>query len=145
MKLLIQRVKSASVTVEGEVVGAIHKGLLVFLGISKTDNEENCDFHIKKLLSLRLFPDEKGKMNLSVQDIEGEILLVSQFTLYGNCQKGRRPSFDRAASPERAKLIYDAFLIKLKSMHSFVESGQFQASMDVSLVNDGPVTFILES
>jgi D-aminoacyl-tRNA deacylase len=145
MKLLIQRVSEASVSVENKEISSIKKGLLAFLGIAKTDSQKDIDYLIKKLLHLRLFPDDSGKMNLDIQDISGEILVVSQFTLYGNCKKGRRPSFDSAASPDNARELYEQFLSSLRESFSAVQSGEFQASMQVALVNDGPVTFMLES
>ena len=144
MRCLIQRVKEASVVVDGRVISSINKGLLVFLGISKEDTQKEIDFLVNKLVYLRLFPDDTGKMNLDIKEVSGEILVVSQFTLYGDCKKGRRPSFDQAASPEVARHLYHSFLSSLRDLFSGVKSGEFQAMMDVSLVNDGPVTVSLE-
>ncbi|MFT5169596.1 MAG: D-tyrosyl-tRNA(Tyr) deacylase [Lysobacterales bacterium] len=145
MKVVVQRVKSAKVEVEGKIVGAIEKGLLIFLGVSKDDTQRDAEFLAKKVAELRIFEDGEGKMNLSVLDTKGQALVVSQFTLYGNCQKGRRPSFNEAAQPEVAVPLYEYFVKQLELLGLVVGTGQFQAMMDVSLVNDGPVTLILES
>ncbi len=145
MKAVIQRVSSASVEVEGEVVGSSGKGILVLLGVEKGDGEKDADWMAEKIANLRIFEDSEGKMNLSVQDTGGDILAVSQFTLAGNCSKGRRPSFDTAAPPEEANELYEYFLGRMRQTGIPVEKGVFQANMRVSLVNDGPVTFILES
>lgn len=146
MKLVIQRVSECKVVVEKEIVGAITKGLLVLLGITHTDTSKDVDYLIKKLLALRIFEDQEGKMNLSVTDIKGEILVVSQFTLYGDTQKGNRPSFIQAAKPELAIPLYEEFLEKLKNTTDLkVQSGIFGADMKVHLVNDGPVTIIMET
>ena len=145
MKVVIQRVTGARVEVEGETVGEIGRGILVLLGVEKGDGERDADWLADKLANLRIFEDDAGKMNLSVQDIGGELLVVSQFTLAGNCAKGRRPSFDSAAPPEEANRLYGCFVERLRLMGLKVETGVFQAMMRVSLVNDGPVTFILES
>jgi len=144
MKVLIQRVKSASVQVQGENISAINQGLLAFIGIEKHDTEEIADKLLHKLLHYRVFADVEGKMNLSVQDISGGLLLVSQFTLAADTKKGLRPSFSSAAIPEQAKNIYQYFVIQAKQQHKKVESGIFAADMQVSLINDGPVTFLLE-
>lgn len=145
MKIVIQRVKRASVTVNGSVSGQIEKGLLLLVGIHETDNEENIDWCCNKISKLRIFEDEEGKMNLSVRDKKGGILVVSQFTLYGNAKKGTRPSFIEAAKPETAEPLYEYMIRKLKEMNDLpVESGEFGAMMEVELVNDGPVTLILE-
>jgi D-tyrosyl-tRNA(Tyr) deacylase len=145
MKAVIQRVLNASVEVEGKVVGSSGKGILVLLGVEKGDGEKDADWMAEKIANLRIFEDGEGKMNLSIQDIGGGILAVSQFTLAGNCAKGRRPSFDTASPPAEANELYGYFLGKLRQSGIPVETGVFQANMQVSLVNDGPVTFILES
>ncbi|MBP9853442.1 MAG: D-tyrosyl-tRNA(Tyr) deacylase [Candidatus Omnitrophica bacterium] len=145
MKLLIQRVKQADVKVDKKVVGAIGKGILIFLGISKKDSINLADYFVQKICDLRIFDDTEGKMNLSALDIKSEFLVVSQFTLYGDCSKGRRPSFDQAAEPAEAERIYHYFVEQLKLQGLKVETGRFRATMEVSLVNDGPVTFMLES
>jgi D-tyrosyl-tRNA(Tyr) deacylase len=144
MKTVIQRVASASVTVEGETVGTIGQGVLVLLGVEKGDEESKADWLAEKIAGLRIFSDASGKMNLSLRDVEGALLVVSQFTLAGNCTKGRRPSFDTAAPPDEGKHLYDYFVEAVKKLGLQVETGIFQADMRVSLVNDGPVTFILE-
>ena len=145
MKTVIQRVKEASVTVDGQVVGKIGLGLLVFLAVSKNDTASDVDYLVNKLIELRIFEDDKGKMNFSIQEAGGEFLVVSQFTLLGSCEKGRRPSFDQAADPQKGEELYNAFVKALKGAGQKVETGQFRAMMDVSLVNDGPVTFVVES
>ena len=145
MRIVIQRVKSGAVTVEGRVIGAINHGYVVLLGIKKGDTYSDIRALVNKLLSLRLFSDDKGRFDRSIIEVEGGVLVVSQFTLYGDCKKGRRPSFDTAAPSEDAKRLYDQFLIHLKDSYPNVASGIFGASMDVALVNDGPVTFILDS
>ena len=145
MKAVLQRVKEAKVKVKGEVVGKIAKGLLIFLGVGKEDQEAQADSLAEKASQLRVFDDSLGKMNLSAQEAGGAFLVVSQFTLYGDCRKGRRPSFDGAAEPKRAEELYDYFVCKLRSQGFQVETGRFRAMMDVSLVNDGPATFILET
>ena len=144
MKLVIQRVKEAKVTVEGKTVGEIYKGLLVFVGIAPEDTKETADRYLKKLVDLRIFEDEKGKTNLSLLDVGGELLLVSQFTLYANCKKGNRPSFIEAASPDLAEPLYEYMLEKAKEYVDMVEGGVFGAQMQVSLVNDGPLTIVLD-
>lgn len=144
MRAVIQRVSTASVTVAGEVVGQIEQGLLVLLGVEKGDSETQADWLAEKIAGLRIFEDEAGKMNRSLADINGAALVVSQFTLAGNCAKGRRPSFDSAAPAEEGRRLYDYFVTALKSLHIPVATGIFQADMQVALVNDGPVTFILE-
>lgn len=145
MKALIQRVKEAEVKVEEKSVGSISQGILILLGVAEEDSEKDADYLAQKILNLRIFPDDKSKMNLSVQDIKGELLVVSQFTLVGNCNKGNRPSFDRAAEPEEASRLCGYFIEKIKTSGLKVFSGVFGAMMNVSLVNDGPVTFMLES
>jgi len=145
MKAVIQRVSQAEVRVNAKRIGAIGKGILIFIGISKEDTPEDADYLVKKIVQLRMFEDDKGKMNLSAIDVGGELLAISQFTLYGNCRKGRRPSFDKAADPQKGEELYDYFVSELRKQNLKVETGQFQAMMDVDLVNDGPVTFILQS
>ncbi len=145
MKAVIQRVREAKVEVDGKTVGQIGKGILLLLGVEKGDGERDADWLAEKIGNLRIFEDEAGKMNLSVKEIAGELLTVSQFTLAGNCAKGRRPSFDSAAPPEEANRLYEYFVGELRRLGLPVETGVFQAMMQVSLINDGPVTFILES
>lgn len=145
MKAVIQRVTEAEVKVDGVSVGRIGRGILILLGVEKGDGEGDADWLAEKILNLRIFEDEAGKMNLSVLETEGQLLAVSQFTLAGNCAKGRRPSFDSAAPPEAANRLYEYFVERLRGLELRVETGLFQAMMQVSLVNDGPVTFILES
>jgi len=145
LKAVIQRVQKASVDVGGETVAAIHHGILIFLGVDRGDSEKDASWLAEKIAHLRIFEDEAGKMNLSVLDAEGEILAVSQFTLSANCTKGRRPSFERAEEPLRAKLLYEYSITEMRRHGIPVATGVFQANMRVSLINDGPVTFILES
>ena len=145
MKAVIQRVTRASVEVEGRIVGAIGAGLLVLLGVAKGDGEADCRFMVDKLRGLRIFADEAGKMNRSLVDMGGAILLVSQFTLLGNTKSGRRPGFDDAAPPDEAKQWYEQVSTALKAQGTAVENGIFAAHMKVELVNDGPVTFLLDS
>ncbi len=144
MKALIQRVKRASVTIEDKLFSQIGAGLLIFLGVGNADTKENADKLAEKLLNLRIFEDENGKMNKSVRDIKGEILSVSQFTLCGNCSKGTRPSFDEAMAPNNAKELYEYFNTSLMKSDLVVQTGVFGAMMDVELINDGPVTFMVE-
>ena len=144
MKALIQRVKRASVSINKELYSKICVGLLVFLGVEKTDTEENADKLVDKISKLRIFEDENEKMNLSVMDVSGEMLVVSQFTLCGDCKKGTRPSFDAAAKPEDAVRLYEYFVEQVKSLNIPCQTGKFRAMMDVELVNDGPVTFLVE-
>lgn len=145
MKAVIQRVRRASVTVDGVVSGAIGGGLLVLLGVGKGDTESAADYLAAKIAGLRIFPDAEGKMNLSLVDTGGAMLVVSQFTLYGDCRKGRRPSFDAAAPPDEARRLYEYFVSRIRAANIPVETGVFQAHMDVELLNDGPVTLIVES
>jgi len=144
MRILIQRVKQAKVVVEGVIVGKINSGLLVFLGIHKDDVAKDTEWLVNKLLGLRIFEDDQGKMNLSVQDIRGDILVVSQFTLYGNCMNGRRPDFISSMCGKDAEIIYEKFVEEVKLGLGSVQTGQFGAVMEVELTNDGPVTFILD-
>ena len=145
MKAVIQRVKHAKVQVEGRVVGEIGHGVLVLLGVEIGDGCKQADWMAEKIVNLRIFEDSQGKMNLALSEVKGEMLAVSQFTLAGNCSKGRRPSFDTAAPPEEANRLYSYFMGKVWELGVPVQSGIFQADMEVSLVNDGPVTFILET
>ncbi|MFE8703495.1 D-aminoacyl-tRNA deacylase [Cytobacillus sp. FJAT-54145] len=145
MKIVVQRSKAASVTIEGNIVGKITKGFVLLVGVTHEDKEEDAQFLADKVANLRVFEDENEKMNLSLLDVGGEILSISQFTLYGDCRKGRRPNFMDAARPEHAENVYDAFNRFLKDKGLVVETGQFGAMMDVQLINDGPVTLILES
>lgn len=144
MKLVIQRVKEASVEVNKNVVGQIDKGLLIFVGITHTDTKEIADYLLKKVCNLRIFEDENGKMNLSLKDVKGKLLIVSQFTLYANCESGNRPSFTDAAKPDTANELYEYFCEKCKDNGIEVKKGIFGADMKVNLLNDGPVTIILE-
>lgn len=144
MKALIQRVKRASVSIEEELYSEINAGLLMLLGVEKTDELENARKLAQKTVNLRIFNDQDDKLNKSILDVKGEILVVSQFTLAGDCKKGTRPSFDKAASPDKAKKLYEDFVNILKEHGIVVKTGKFQANMDVSLVNQGPVTFMLE-
>ncbi len=145
MRALLQRVSQARVEVDGAAVGQIAEGLLIFLGIARHDRERDAEYLLKKIVTLRIFPDEQGKMNRSVEDTGGGLLIVSQFTLYGDCRKGRRPSFDRAASPEDANILYEFFVSRARETKLVVQTGVFQAAMNVSLVNSGPVTLLCES
>jgi len=144
MKAVIQRVTSASVVVDGKTVGQIDRGILVLLGVEKGDDEAKADWLAEKICNLRIFSDSEGKMNLSAQDMGGSLLVVSQFTIAGNCAKGRRPSFDTAAAPDEGNRLYEYFVAAARHLKVPVQTGIFQADMQVSLVNDGPVTFILE-
>jgi D-tyrosyl-tRNA(Tyr) deacylase len=144
MKIIIQRVKSSSVSVEGELIGAIANGLMILFGAEKGDTEDAIKYLADKVLNLRIFSDNEGKMNLSCKDINGEILVISQFTLAGDCSRGRRPGFDRAAAPKDAEAFYNQFIEELSSSGLKVETGKFGADMLVNIQNDGPVTFILE-
>lgn len=144
MKTVIQRVKSASITIDGQLYSSINQGILVFYGVEKGDVEEFSKYLAEKILKLRIFEDENGKMNLSLKDIQGELLIVSQFTLAGDTRKGTRPSFDTAMPPKEAEVMYNNFVDMVKESGLSVKTGVFGAMMDVSLINDGPVTFILE-
>lgn len=145
MKAVIQRVSRAEVSVAGEPVGRIGHGLCVFLGIGKDDGKSNADHLAEKIKNLRIFEDENGKMNRSVEEVREEVLVVSQFTLYGDCRKGNRPSFSDAAPPDQAEKLYEYFVRQLRGAGLTVTTGQFKARMDVNLINDGPVTFIVEN
>ena len=144
MKLVIQRVNHASVTVEGMVIGKIGKGLLVFIGVGQDDTKADADKYVKKLLGLRIFEDEAGKTNLSLKDVDGELLLVSQFTLYADCSHGNRPSFTNAGKPQLAEELYEYMIAECKKQVGVVETGEFGADMKVELENDGPFTIVLE-
>ena len=145
MRVVIQRVKEAQVKVAGETIGQIAQGILIFLGIARVDTSASADHLVKKITELRIFEDAQGKMNESALDVGAQFLVVSQFTLYGNCDKGRRPSFDEAADPVKGEELYNYFVQQLKSTKAVVETGKFRATMDVSLINDGPVTLIVDS
>jgi len=145
VRAVVQRVSSASVEVEGRAVAAIGNGLLVFLGVSREDSEQNTQWLADKIAGLRIFEDEAGKMNLSVQEVGGAALVVSQFTLLSDCRRGRRPSFTEAAPPEQAERLYQSFVARLRQAGLRVETGVFQAHMNVHLVNDGPVTLVLDT
>ena len=145
MRAVVQRVSKGSVTVEKNVIGSINKGLVVLLGITEEDTDSDIDYMIDKIINLRIFEDENEKMNFSLLDINGEILVVSQFTLYGDCRKGRRPNFMSAAKPEKAELLYNKFVDNIKSKNINTQTGVFQADMQVQIENDGPVTLIIDS
>lgn len=145
MRALIQRTSGASVTVDGEKIGEIGVGLCVFLGIGCADTEKDAEWLAEKLINLRIFEDDAGKMNLSLRDVDGEMLIISQFTLYGDCRTGRRPSFDNAALPEKAEPLYQFFIDTVVRKGIITAAGVFGADMKVSLLNDGPVTFMIES
>ncbi|MDV6377188.1 D-aminoacyl-tRNA deacylase [Sporosarcina sp. GW1-11] len=145
MRVLLQRAKDASVTVDGEIVGSIETGYVLLVGITHEDSENDANYVAKKIAGLRIYEDEDGKMNRSIDEVEGAILSVSQFTLYGNVQKGRRPSFIDAARPEHAEPLWEYFNEQLRALGLVVETGTFGAMMDVQLTNDGPVTLLIES
>ncbi|ARK23526.1 D-tyrosyl-tRNA(Tyr) deacylase [Sporosarcina sp. P37] len=145
MRVLLQRAKDASVTVDGEIIGSIAKGYVLLVGITHEDTEQDAEYIAKKIAGLRIYEDEDGKLNLSIDEVGGAILSVSQFTLYGNVQKGRRPSFIEAARPETADPLWEYFNERLRDLGLDVETGQFGAMMDVQLTNDGPVTLLIES
>jgi D-tyrosyl-tRNA(Tyr) deacylase len=145
MRAVVQRVKNARVEVAGRITGEIKNGLLIFLGVGEEDTKKDCDYLANKIAHLRIFPDVRDLMNLSLMDTEGEALVVSQFTLWGDCRKGRRPSFAKAARPQRAKDLYEYFIDILNKSGVRVATGEFQEMMDVHLVNDGPVTLLLDS
>jgi D-tyrosyl-tRNA(Tyr) deacylase len=145
MRVVVQRVKHASVTINGTVNGKINNGFLVLLGVQSTDSEQDVDYLVKKVTNLRIFSDENDKMNLSLKDVNGELLIVSQFTLYANCKEGNRPSFVEAAKPDIAIPLYEYFVSECKKIIPVVETGIFGADMKVNLLNDGPVTIIMDS
>ena len=145
MRAVVQRVKSSSVSVQGETVGKIGKGLLILLGVGNNDTEVDASYLAAKIIGLRIFEDDQDKMNLSVQDINGSLLVVSQFTLFGDCRRGRRPSYSEAARPEEAEKLYEQFVRELRSLGLTVATGVFQAHMQVEIINDGPVTLLLDS
>lgn len=145
MKFLIQRVNYASVSVENEIIGKIQKGFLVFIGVSEQDTEEIADKMVNKLQKLRIFEDQQGKTNLSLSDVDGGLLMISQFTLYADCHKGNRPSFVKAGSPEKANQLYEYILKKARESCPLVEKGKFGADMKIDLQNDGPFTILLDS
>jgi D-aminoacyl-tRNA deacylase len=145
MRSVIQQVSRAKVTVDGEITGEIGRGILILLGVSREDSEKDAIYLLEKTLHLRIFEDPEGRMNLSLLDVKGGLLVVSQFTLYGDARKGRRPSYIEAALPEKAENLYNFFVAEARKQISKVETGRFQAMMDVELVNDGPVTILLDS
>lgn len=145
MRVVIQRVIRGSVTIEGETVGAIKKGYVILLGVCDEDDEAEVERFVDKIFGLRIFEDENGKTNKSIEDIDGEVLVVSQFTLYADCRKGRRPSFTKAGAPEHAKALYEYFLEKCQERAKKVAHGEFGADMKVEIINDGPFTIVLDS
>jgi D-tyrosyl-tRNA(Tyr) deacylase len=145
MRIVLQRVTSGRVDIAGETVGSIGVGLVILLGVTQSDQKEDADYLADKVVKLRIFPDEGGRMNRDLLEAGGSLLVVSQFTLYGDCRKGRRPSFDHAAPAEQARALYEYFVQRLKSSNIAVDTGVFQADMEIHLINDGPVTFILDS
>lgn len=145
MRAVIQRVSYGKVTVDGKIIGQIGKGAMVLLGIHSTDQEKTITYILEKIMHLRIFEDEEGKMNRSLWDMQGELLIVPNFTLYGDCRKGRRPSYSTAAAPQDAEMIFDAFVKQAQNTGLSVQTGQFQADMKVEILNDGPVTLLLDS
>lgn len=145
MRIVLQRVKQAHVDVAGSTVGSISAGLLLLLGVTSTDVEPDAEYLAEKIIHLRIFNDAEHRMNRSILEVGGSLLVVSQFTLYGDCRKGRRPSFDKAAPPEQARNLYEYFVDRLRSRNINVQTGVFQAEMEIHLINDGPVTFVLDS
>jgi len=145
MRAVIQRVKEAGVSVDGSLLGQIQKGVLVLLGVGQDDKEEDADYLLSKIIHLRIFEDSGGKMNLSIKDVQGEMMVISQFTLYGDCRRGRRPSFIMAAEPKKAESLYEYFIAEGKRAGINTVAGRFQAMMDIKLINEGPVTILLDS
>ncbi len=145
MRAVVQRVKSATISVDENLIASIGRGVVVFLGVGKGDDRGDVEYLVGKIPHLRIFPDEEGKFNLSLMDVSGEVLVVSQFTLFGDCRKGRRPSFTEAADPEYARELYSLFVSKFREKGLRVQAGRFQAMMMVNLANDGPVTLLLDS
>jgi len=145
LRAVVQRVKKGSVEIEEKEIGKIEKGLVILLGVGQNDTEKDAEYLAEKIVNLRIFGDKEGKMNLSVKDINGQILVISQFTLYGDCKKGRRPSFISAALPDKAVKLYDYFVKHIKNYDLKIETGEFQAMMLVKIYNDGPVTILLDS
>ena len=145
MRAVIQRVSRASVSVDGEQLGVISTGLVALIGICATDGNKHVDWLAEKIINLRIFPDDTGKMNRSLADIGGEMLIVSQFTLYGDCRKGRRPGYSNAASPDKAEPLYQRFIGQVDQQNIKTASGKFQAMMEVTIINDGPVTLLVDS
>lgn len=145
MRVVVQRVSHACVTIDGKVNGKINRGFLIFLGVESTDSKQDVDYLVKKIVNLRIFTDENDKMNLSLKNVNGEILIISQFTLYGDCKDGNRPSFINAAKPDIAIPLYEYFISECKKQVPIVETGIFGADMKVDLINDGPVTIIIDS
>ena len=145
MRAVVQRAAKAKVTVEGMITGEIGRGLVILLGIGLDDNDRDIEYLADKIINLRIFEDENDKMNISLMDIGGQLLVVSQFTLFGDCRKGKRPSYDKAARPEAAEVLYERFVERCRSMGVKTETGKFQAMMQVELQNDGPVTLLLDS
>ncbi len=145
MRAVVQRVRSGKVLVEKKIIGSIGKGLVILLGVGQDDGEEDLKYMVDKIINLRIFSDAEGKMNHSVKDIEGDVLVVSQFTLYGDCRKGRRPSFSKASMPQKAEELYNKFISLLEAEGIRTASGEFQASMEVQIFNDGPVTLLIDS
>jgi D-aminoacyl-tRNA deacylase len=145
MRLLIQRVSSAKVTANSSTCGSIGTGLLVFVGVSRTDSQKDADYLLGKLAGIRIFPDSEGKMNLTIEQAGGSLLLISQFTLFADCRRGRRPSFDQAAPPEQARILYEYFVEQARRLPVRVETGVFQETMQVELINQGPVTIWMDS
>ncbi|MFO7744667.1 MAG: D-aminoacyl-tRNA deacylase [Psychroflexus sp.] len=146
MRIILQRVKEASVEIDNQIAGSINQGFLIYLGVEGEDQQKDIDWLVKKVSNLRIFSDEDEKMNLNIKDVEGEILIVSQFTLYASTKKGNRPSFTKAAKPDLAKELYQSFIDSMnEAYHGNIQTGRFGSNMQVSSINDGPLTFILDS